>query len=180
MVLNWSAHVNYWLARGVRVHNRILAISRRFGGFGGSGAWETFRLFQGAYLLTVYYGLEWLTDYKDYVARIQVHVNDTLRHLLHMPIKLANNILLAEIGTLPVCLQCHYLQRHWFAWMVVYHFCDDFPRFRDIRNDWEFDGYEIPLLSTDRSTDNILDIMIHDDKDTSLIRHDTAFDLAVD
>ncbi|RPA98027.1 hypothetical protein L873DRAFT_1915427 [Choiromyces venosus 120613-1] len=180
MALNWSAHINYWLAQGVGVRNRISAISRRFGSFGGSGVWEMFRLFQGAYLPTVYYGLEWLTNYKDYVARIQVHVNNTLRHLFRMPIKLANNILLAKMGTPPVCLQGHYLQRCCFVQMMVYRFCDDFPWFGDIRNDWEFDNYEVSLLSTDRSTDNIPDIMIHDDKATSSIRHSTAIDLAVD
>ncbi|RPA88908.1 hypothetical protein L873DRAFT_1796414 [Choiromyces venosus 120613-1] len=131
--LNWSAHVNYWLARG-------------FGGFRASGSWEMFRLFQGAYLLTVYYGLEWVADYKDYVARIQ------------------------KWGP-PLST---------YKAVTFYRFCDDFPWFGDIRNDWEFDSYEVPRLLTDCSTDNVPEIMIHDDKPMSLVCHNTAFDLAID
>jgi len=87
------------------VRRRILVLGRRFGSDGGLDAWCTGHLFQAAYLPTVYYGLEFVTDYMLYVNRIQVHVNDCLRSLFRCPIKLANNILLAEFGTLPVHLQ---------------------------------------------------------------------------
>ena len=68
--LNWSAHVDSWLKRGLWVRNRISAISRRFGDRGGAGAWETYTLFQGVYLMTVYFGLEFVGDYSGYVKRI--------------------------------------------------------------------------------------------------------------
>ena len=59
---NFSAHVLYWLERGLGVRNRISALGRRFGE-GALDAWGTYRLIQAAYLPTVYYGLEFLTDH---------------------------------------------------------------------------------------------------------------------
>jgi len=41
--LNWSEHINYGLARGLAVRNRIFAVTRRFGDSAGAGAWEAFR-----------------------------------------------------------------------------------------------------------------------------------------
>jgi len=35
---NWSAHVDYWLARGLDMRRRRSALGRRFGGTGGIGA----------------------------------------------------------------------------------------------------------------------------------------------
>ena len=49
---NWSAHVGYWLERGMDVRRRIAALARRFRG-GGIGAWGVFRLIQAAYIPTV-------------------------------------------------------------------------------------------------------------------------------
>jgi len=66
--LSWSCHVDYWLKRGLQVRNRISAVTRRFGDSGGAGAWEAFRLIQGAYLPTVYYSLEFVGDHKDLVV----------------------------------------------------------------------------------------------------------------
>jgi len=76
--LNWSDHVRYRLKRGLGVRNRISAVTMRFGDSAGAGAWEAFRLFQGAYLPTVYYGLEFVANHSNYIKRIQIHVNDTL------------------------------------------------------------------------------------------------------
>src|SRR5437588_344292 len=42
--LNFSAHVRYWLDRGLGVRKRIAALGRRYGSVGGLGAWETYRL----------------------------------------------------------------------------------------------------------------------------------------
>ena len=106
--LNMSSHVSYWLERGLGIR-RSSALGRRFGSEGGLDAWCTYHLFQAAYLLTVYYGLEFVTDYMSYVKRIQVHINDCLQSLFRIPLKLANNILLAEFGNLQVHIQGRYL-----------------------------------------------------------------------
>jgi len=103
--LNMSSHVSYWLERGLGVRRRISALGRRFGRDGGLDAWCTYRLFQAAYLPTVYFGLEFVTDFSSYVKQIQVHVNDCLRSLFRCPIKLATNIMLAEFRTPHVQLQ---------------------------------------------------------------------------
>ena len=50
MYANFTAHVDYWLKRGLGVRARIGALGRRFGGVGGLGAWETLRLIQSIYL----------------------------------------------------------------------------------------------------------------------------------
>jgi len=50
---NFSAHVDYWLKRGLEVRGRISAMGRRFGE-GAILAWGTHRLIQAAYLPTVY------------------------------------------------------------------------------------------------------------------------------
>jgi len=86
--LNWSAHVDYSLRHGRPFRNRISAVSSRFGDVSGAGVWETFGLFQGVYLPTVYIGLEFVGDFAPYVKRIKMHVNDTLRHLFHLPFRL--------------------------------------------------------------------------------------------
>ena len=67
--LNMSSHVSYWLERGLGVRSRISALGRRFGSDGGLDAWCTYRLFQAAYLPTVYFGLESATDFSSYVKR---------------------------------------------------------------------------------------------------------------
>jgi len=146
--LNMSSHVSYWLDRGLGVRRRISALGRRFGSDGGLDAWCTYRLFQAAYLPTVYFGLEFVTDFSSYVKRIQVHVNDCLRSLFTCPIKVANNILLAEFGTPPVHLQGRYLQRRFYSRMINYRYCDDHRWFGAIRGDWEVEGMlAYPMLS---------------------------------
>jgi len=151
--LNMSSHVSYWLDRGLGVRRRISALGRRFGSDGGLDAWCTYRLFQAAYLPTVYYGLEFVTDFSSYVKRIQVHVNDCLRSLFRCPLKLANNIMLAEFGTPPVHIQGRYLQRRCYSRMINYRYCDDHPWFGSIRGDWEVEGMlAYPMLSEEVAT----------------------------
>jgi len=146
--LNMSSHVSYWLERGLCVRRRISALGRRFGSDGGLDASCTYRLFQAAYLPTVYYGLEFVTDYTSYVKQIQVHVNDCLRSLFRCPMKLANNILLAEFGTPPVHIQGRYLQRRCYSRMINYRYCNNHPWFGAIRGDWEVNGMlAYPMLS---------------------------------
>ena len=124
--LNMSSHVSYWLERGLGVR-RISALERRFGSDGGLDAWCTYRLFRAAYLPTVSFGLEFVTDLSLYVKQIQLHVNDCLRSLFRCPIKLANNIMLAEFGTSPVDIQGRYLLRRCYSHIINYRYCDDHP-----------------------------------------------------
>ena len=70
--LNMSSHVSYWLEKDLGIRKRISAWGRRFGSDEGLDAWCTYHLFQAAYLPTVYYGLEFVTDYMSYVKRIQI------------------------------------------------------------------------------------------------------------
>jgi len=148
LFLNMSSHVSYWLDRGLDVRRRISTLGRRFGSDGGLDAWCTYRLFQAAYLPTVYFGLEFVTHLSSYVKRIQVHVNDWLRSLIQCPLKLANNILLAEFGTPPVHIQGRYLQRRCYSRMINYRYCDDHRWFGAIRDNWEVEGMlAYPMLS---------------------------------
>ena len=84
----------------------------------------------------MYYGLEFLTGYAQYVKRIQVHINDCLRSLFRTPPRLANNILLAECGVAPVHITGGYLRQRCFSRMINRRYCDDHPWFRAVRNDW--------------------------------------------
>ena len=178
--LNWSTHVDYWLRRGLGVRNRISAVTRRFGDTGGAGAWEAFRLVQGAYLPTVYFGLEFVGDYDRYVKRIQVHVNDTLRHVFRLPFKLANNILLAEFGIPPVHIQSRYLQRRCYARMISYRFGDEFPFFGCIRDGWAQDGVVAEAVSSEAVTVGVPDCLIVRDKDAAIARHAEMWDQYLD
>jgi len=145
---NMSSHVSYWLERGLGVRRRISALGRRLEHDGGLDAWCTYRLFQAAYLPTVYYVLEFVTHYMSYVKRIQVHLNDCLRSLFRCPLKLANNILLAEFRTPPVHIQGRYLQRRCYSRMINYRYSDNHPWFGVIWGHWEVQGMlAYPMLS---------------------------------
>jgi len=135
--LNMSSHVSYWLEKGLGIRRRISALGRRFGSDGELDAWSTYRLFQAAYLATVYFGLEFVTDYVSYVKRIQVHVNHCLRSLFRCSMKLANKSLRAEFGTPPGYIQGRYLQRRCYSCMINYRYCDNHRWFVAIRGDWE-------------------------------------------
>ena len=116
---NFSAHVLYWLERGLGVRSRISALGMRFGE-DALDAWRTYRLIQAVYLPTMYYGHEFLADHQSYVRRIEVQVNDTLRSLFWMPIHLANNILLAESDIPPVHITGRYMQRRCHSRIINY------------------------------------------------------------
>ncbi|KAG0136020.1 hypothetical protein HOY82DRAFT_600244 [Tuber indicum] len=85
---------------------------------------------------TGYYGLELVTDYPDYIRKIQVQVNDTIRHLFRMPSRLALKAMLAELGVCPVAIQGRYLQRRRYARMISLGYCVDFPWCGSVRSDW--------------------------------------------
>ena len=178
--LNWSAHVGYWLKRGLVVRNRISAVTRRFGDVGGAGAWEAFRLIQGAYLPTVYFGLEFVTDCSQYVGRIQVHVNDTLRHVFRLPFKLANNIILAEFGIPPVHVKGRYLQRRCYARMISYRFGAMFPWFGCICDSWAQAGIVAEPVSSEVVDVGVPKCLIVRDKDAVIARHALLWDEYLD
>jgi len=178
--LNWSSHVDYWLRRGLEVRNRISAVTRRYGDSDGAGAWEALCLFRGAYLPTVYYGLEFVGNYPDYVARIQVHVNDTLRHIFRLPNRLAINIMLAEFGTTPVHLQAKYLQRRCYARMLTLRLCHDYPWTASIRKDWAEDNITAEVVDTDVVVGNVPDCVIVRDRSGAIARHNALWDEYLD
>ena len=177
--LNMSSHVSYWLERGLGVRRRISALGRRFGCDGGLDAWCTYRLFQAAYLPTVYYGLEFVTDYTSYVKRIQVHVNDCLRSLFHCPMKRANNILLAEFETPPVHIQGRYLQRRCYSRMINYRYCDDQPWFGAVRGDWEVDGMLAYKMTCDETATTSPTVCITKGKDLAAKQFRASYEDAV-
>lgn len=105
-----------------------------------------FRLIQAAYIPTVCYGLEFVTGYSPYVKRIQIHVNDCIRHLYRMLLRLATNVMLADTGITPVHIQGAYLQKRCYARMINYGYGRDMPWWGCIRNGWG-DGMNIsPLM----------------------------------
>ena len=177
--LNMSSHVSYWLERGLGVRRRISALGRRFGSDGGLDAWCTYCLFQATYLPTVCYGLEFVTDYTSYVKRIQVHVNDCLRSLFRCPMKLANNILLAEFGTPPVHIQGRYLQRRCYSQMINYRYCDDQPWFGAVRGDWEVDGMLAYKMTSNETATMTATVHVTKGKDLAEKQSRAAYEDAV-
>jgi len=175
MYNNFSSHVKYWLERGLGVRRRISALGRRFGGTGGIGAWETFRLFQTAYLPTVCYGLEYLTDHGSYVKDIQLHVNDCLRSLFRTPSMLANKILWAEMGVPPIRLRGRYLQRRYHARMINYRYGENHPWYGAIRNDWDEDGQTLLLLHSDAVLPRPPIVRVADTKEAAKRVHDLEY-----
>ena len=113
-------------------------------------------------------------------AYIQVHVNDTLQHLFRLPIKLANNILLAEFGTVPVHLQASYLQCRCYARMISYRFCDDYPWFGSIRNNWAVEGMEPDVVDSDMTVERVPEVVVIRDKDRAIAHHDSLWEQCLD
>jgi len=142
-------HVDYWLDRGLQVRGRIGAISRRFGGSGGIGAWEVMRLVQGAFLPVVEYGLEFVAEDPAMVKRIEVHVRDCLRSLFRMPQRLANNILHSECGIPPTSIRADYLRARLAQRFLDYGYCKEFPWTGSVRNAWLLDGMVATRMSSD-------------------------------
>jgi len=159
-------HVDYWLERGLAVRHRISAITRRFGGAGGIGAWEVMRLVQGAYLPVVEYGLEFVMDDEAAVKRIEVQVRDCLRSLFRMPFKLANNILHSECGVPPTRVRANYYRGRFAQRFLDYGYCSYLPWHGEIRKSWLLPG----MVATRMVSTEVLDVLprchIAPDKET--------------
>lgn len=136
----WDAHLDYWIERGNGVRERIASVGRRYGSKGGIGAWECFRLIQGAYIPTVTYGLEFVDNENGKeIHKLQVNVNDTIRSIFRTPIKLANNILLAETGIPPIEIQKRFMERNGYLRQLKYAYGKDLPWFGCIGKRWKCD-----------------------------------------
>jgi len=73
------------------VRNHISVVTRRYVDTARASASEAFRGFQGAYLLTVNYRLEYVADYADYMKGIQVHINHACPHNFRWPHSISTN-----------------------------------------------------------------------------------------
>jgi len=102
----WKGHVEYWTERGIGVRRNMVGIGRRFGSYGGIGAWKCMRLIQSVYMPKICYGLEFITGETKLVKRLQITKNDTIRSILRAPVKFANKILYAETGIKPLEIMC--------------------------------------------------------------------------
>ena len=133
-------------------------------------------MIQAVYLPTVYYGLEFLTGYTPYVKEIQRHVNDTIRSLFRIPIKLATNILLAETCTVPAHIQGQYLRERCYARFKNYGYCSTFPWTGCIRNKW-YDGDMVPVrLTSDQRMVVVPNIDIEVDKSHVIAMHNAGYE----
>ena len=141
-------HVGYWLKRGLGVRARIGALARRFGGFGGLGAWEVMRLLQGAYIPTVEYGLEFVLDDAEAVKRIDIHVRDCLPSLFRMPLRLANNILHSECGIPLTHIRGTYIRSRCAQRFLNYRYCDHFLWHGSVRDAWCLPGMEAVRMTS--------------------------------
>jgi len=147
---NFTAHVGYWLKRGMGARGRIGALGRRFGGSGGLGVWETLRLVRSLYLPTIYFGLEFLTGYGPYVKRIQVHLNDCLRSLFRAPVGIANSVLLAECSLPPVHIYGEYIRRRCYGRFINKKLLVDHPWTGCLKKDWGDDSMMPIVQHSDR------------------------------
>src|SRR5207302_5000779 len=87
-----------------------------------------------------YYGLDMVAEEPKILARLQVHVNDTLRSQFRAPMLLANKILWAEIGVIPCDIQARYIRRRAFGRMERRGYGRTFPWFGCVRNKWGSEG----------------------------------------
>jgi len=162
----FGKHVDYWIERALAVRGRISAISRRFGGAGGIGAWEVMRLVQGAFLPVVEYGLEFVADDKAALHRIEVVVRDCLRSLFRMPPRLANNILHSECGIPPSSIRADYYRGRFAQRFLDYGYCSNFPWHGAIRSDWVMPGMVESRMDSDETLDLLPRCHIPPDKVT--------------
>jgi len=162
-------HVDYWLKRGLGVRARIGALGRRFGGFGGLGAWEIMRLVQGAYLPTVEYGLEFVMDDPVAVRKIDVHVRDCLRSLFRMPMRLANNILHSECGIPPTHIRGTYIRSRCAQRFLNYGYCSSFPWHGSVRNAWCLPGMAAVRMTSLEVMSGTQTYTIAPDKETARV-----------
>jgi len=180
MYNNFSAHVDYWLDRSIGVRGRIGALGRRYGGGSGIGAGEMIWLIRSVYLTTVYSGLEFVTDYRPYIRRIQTHVNSTIRSLFRVPNMVVTNILLAETVIPPVHIQGRYIQRRCYARAITYQYNADLRWFLDVQKTWADPAIWPASLESEcvLVSDNLIDIP--PDKGEAINIHDIVFSIAED
>jgi len=170
-------HVDYWLQRGLEVWGRIGALARRFGGEGGIGAWEVMRLVQGAYLLMVEYGLEFVADDLVAIKKIEVHVRDCLRSLFRMPLRLANNILHSVCGILPPTpIRAAYYRARFAQRFLNYRYCDDLPWHGSIRQAWCLPGMKAVRMESHEVLSGTQRFHIPADKQTGLTEGQRTID----
>ena len=139
---NDNANGQYWVDCGFGVRKRIGALGRRFGSGGGIGAYECWRLIQGAFLATVYYGLEMLDGEEKALNCIQVGINDTIRSLFRMPLKTATKCILSEFGCVPVNIEHRYRKRVALRRALKYRYGEEYPWFNHCWEKWKLGDYE--------------------------------------
>ena len=161
-------HVEYWAERGVDVRRRIAAIGRRYGSQGGIGSWECLRLIQGAYLPTIYYGLEFIRHDKGLMKKIQVHVNDTIRSVIRAPFGLANSIMLAETGIVPAAITRRYMERRCYERHLSLGIMAHLPWYGSFGERWKDDRVKESIESSDKILRTIPDITIKPTKELAI------------
>jgi len=180
MYNNFDAHVDYWLDRGICVRGRIGALGRRYGGEGGIGAWEMVRLLKGAYLASVYYGLEFVADHGPYIRRIKTHVNSCIRSLFRIPNTVATKIILAEFGIPPTRAQARYIQRRCYARAISNRYNEDLLWFMEIREGWADCNIRPDRLNSEHTLDSRPLVEIPPNKGEAIDVHDIVFGIAED
>jgi len=143
-------HVEYWAERGVDVRRRIAAIGRRYGSEGGIGSWECLRLIKGAYLPTIYYGLEFIRHDEKLMKKVQVHVNDTIRSLIRAPFGLANSIMLAETGIPLAAITGRYMERRGYGRHINLGIMAHLPWYGCFGNRWKDDRINASIEVSDK------------------------------
>jgi len=138
------------------------------------------RLIRGAYLATVYYGLEFVTDYMPYIRRIQTHVNSCIRALFRVPNTVATKIILAELGIAPMHIQGRYIQRQCYARAITNRYNEDLPWFLDIRKEWADPNIQPERLTSERTLDCRPLVEIAADKGDAIDIHDIVFGIVED
>ena len=135
--LTMREHVDYWVERGVDVKRRIASVGRRYGSRGGIRAWENFRLIQSAYVPTISYGIEFIGNNVSRNEKLNINMRDTIRSTFRAPLKIANNILLAEIGIPPIEIQRRYAERRGYYRQIKYQYGKGLPWYGCIGNKWK-------------------------------------------
>lgn len=135
-------------------------MARRFGSNGGIGAWEVMRLVQGAFLLVVEFGLEFVASDDKAMHRLSVHVQDCLRSLFRMPFKLANNILLCETGIPPTFIRAGYIKARCAQWFLNHSYCSSFPWHGSISFKWVIPRMKAVRMASDETLTHVLSFHI--------------------
>jgi len=161
-------HVEYWTERGVDIRRRIAAIGRRYGSEGGIGSWECLRLIQGAYLPTIYYGLEFISHDKKPMKKVQVHVNDTIRSLIRAPFSLANSIMLAETGIPPAAITGRYMERRGYERQINLGIMAHLPWYGCFGNRWKDERIKACIEISEKVLRTVLDITIKPSKELAV------------